>query len=79
MDVECFKSPEPFLAGFDLVFQSEFREGRDINNAVMAGVPGHPFWMQVGITHMPCSILHALRIMLLWQKDYLDPSIRVPY
>ncbi|KAK9867459.1 hypothetical protein WJX84_011942 [Apatococcus fuscideae] len=49
MDVECFKSPERFLAGFDLVFQSEFGDATDINNAIMAGVPGHPFWMQMMI------------------------------
>ena len=50
MDVECFRSPEPLMAGFDLIFQSEFQEANDINNAVMAGVPGHPFWMQVDLT-----------------------------
>ncbi|KAK9817534.1 hypothetical protein WJX74_010947 [Apatococcus lobatus] len=49
MDVECFRSPEPFMAGFDLIFQSEFPEADDINNAIMAGVPGHPFWMQMMI------------------------------
>ncbi len=35
---------DPWLAGADLVLQSEYKEQRDIVNSIMASVPGHPFW-----------------------------------
>lgn len=59
LDVQCFRSAEPSLLGHDIVLQSEYREGRDIVNSIMASVPGHPFWKAV-ITEMlevsmPCQ------------------------
>ena len=55
LDVQCFTSSEAWLAPYTLVLQSEYGDGRDIVNSVMASVPGHPFWkaiigqmMQVG-------------------------------
>ena len=56
LDVQCFTSSEAWLAPYTLVLQSEYGDGRDIVNSVMASVPGHPFWkaiigqmMQVGL------------------------------
>ena len=46
LDVECYKSSEPFLQGHDLVFQSEKNE-EDVSNAVVASITGHPFWNAV--------------------------------
>ena len=51
LDVQCFRSAEPSLLGHDIVLQSEYREGRDVVNSIMASVPGHPFWKAV-ITEM---------------------------
>lgn len=51
LDVQCFRCAEPSLLGHDIVLQSEYREGRDIVNSIMASVPGHPFW-KVVITEM---------------------------
>ena len=51
LDVQCFRSAEASLLGRDIVLQSEYREGRDIVNSIMASVPGHPFW-KVVITEM---------------------------
>lgn len=47
LDVSCYRSSEPFLLGHDIVFQSEFSGEADVNNAVVASVPGHPFWNAV--------------------------------
>jgi hypothetical protein len=47
LDVSCYWSSEPFLLGHDIVFQSEFSGEADVNNAVVASVPGHPFWNAV--------------------------------
>lgn len=44
LDVQCFRPSDPWLAGADLVLQSEYKEQRDVVNSVMASVPGHPFW-----------------------------------
>ncbi|CAL8462802.1 g2335 [Coccomyxa elongata] len=44
LDVQCFRPSDPWLAGADLVLQSEYKEQRDIVNSIMASVPGHPFW-----------------------------------
>lgn len=51
LDVQCFRSAEPSLLGHDVVLQSEYREGRDVVNSIMASVPGHPFWKAI-ITEM---------------------------
>ncbi len=42
--VLCPRPSDPWLAGADLVLQSEYKEQRDIVNSIMASVPGHPFW-----------------------------------
>lgn len=44
LDVQCFRPSDAWLAGADLVLQSEYKEQRDIVNSIMASVPGHPFW-----------------------------------
>ncbi|EIE20456.1 hypothetical protein COCSUDRAFT_57606 [Coccomyxa subellipsoidea C-169] len=46
LDVECYRSSEAFLAGHDLVFQSEKNE-EDVSNAMVASITGHPFWNAV--------------------------------
>lgn len=58
LDVQCFRPSDAWLAGADLVLQSEYREQRDIVNSVMASVPGHPFWKLI-IAHM-LSVSRAL-------------------
>lgn len=57
LDVQCFRSAEPSLLGHDIVLQSEYREGRDIVNSIMASVPGHPFWKAVITEMLEVSIL----------------------
>ncbi len=47
LDVQCFRSSAEWLAPYTLVLQSEYKEGRDIVNSVMASVPGHPFWKAI--------------------------------
>jgi hypothetical protein len=47
LDVQCYTSSEAWLAPYTLVLQSEYEEGRDIVNSVMASVPGHPFWKAI--------------------------------
>jgi hypothetical protein len=47
LDVQCFRPTDPFLAGYDLVLQSEYRHQADVVNSVMASVPGHPFWKAI--------------------------------
>ena len=47
LDVQCFRSSAAWLAPYTLVLQSEYKEGRDIVNSVMASVPGHPFWKAI--------------------------------
>ncbi|KAK9806978.1 hypothetical protein WJX72_009294 [[Myrmecia] bisecta] len=70
MDVECLQEEDKMLAGQDLVLQCEYRTLRDINNAVLASVPGHPFWVQImkiimvttqsiGDVNNPQTILHT--------------------
>ena len=46
LDVECYRSSEAFLAGHDLVFQSEKNE-EDVSNAMVGSITGHPFWNAV--------------------------------
>ncbi|KAK9806720.1 hypothetical protein WJX72_000551 [[Myrmecia] bisecta] len=53
MDVSCYRATDQMIASHDLVLQSEYDGGHDINNAIMASVPGHPFWQKVAaiMTH----------------------------
>jgi len=47
IDVHCFKSTEYLLSGHEVVLQLEDSKPKSLNNAVMASIPGHPFWTQV--------------------------------
>ena len=47
IDVECFSPTDELLAGRDVVLQLEDANPKSLNNAVMASVPGHPFWVEV--------------------------------
>lgn len=47
IDVECFLPTDRLLAGRDVVLQLEDAHPKSLNNAVMASVPGHPFWVKV--------------------------------
>lgn len=47
IDVECFLPTDELLAGRDVVLQLEDANPKSLNNAVMASVPGHPFWVEV--------------------------------
>lgn len=47
IDVECFMPTDKLLSGRDVVLQLEDANPKSLNNAVMASVPGHPFWLQV--------------------------------
>ena len=55
VDVECFEAVDESLDGFDVVLQLEDGGNKSLNNAVMAGMPGHPLWakMQV-LMHERC-------------------------
>lgn len=55
MDVECFEAVDKSLDGFDVVLQLEDGGNKSLNNAVMAGMPGHLLWakMQV-LMHERC-------------------------
>ncbi|KAK9817526.1 hypothetical protein WJX74_007528 [Apatococcus lobatus] len=44
IDVECYRPADPILVGWDMVLQSEYSEGQDISNAVLASAPGLPYW-----------------------------------
>ena len=68
LDVQCFRSAEPSLLGHDIVLQSEYREGRDIVNSIMASVPGHPFWKAVITEMLEASLLSQLDgILRKWE------------
>lgn len=47
IDVECFTPTDHLLDGREIVLQLENADPKSLNNAVMASVPGHPFWMVV--------------------------------
>ena len=47
IDVECFMPTDRLLSGRDVVLQLEDATPKSLNNAVMASVPGHPFWLKV--------------------------------
>lgn len=47
IDVECFSPTDELLASRDVVLQLENDHPKSLNNAVMASVPGHPFWLKV--------------------------------
>ncbi|DBA84560.1 TPA: hypothetical protein ACH3X2_006144 [Trebouxia sp. C0005] len=47
IDVECFSPTDPLLSGREVVLQLEDSSPKSLNNAVMASVPGHPFWIKV--------------------------------
>ena len=47
IDVECFSPTDPLLSGHEVVLQLEDSSPKSLNNAVMASVPGHPFWIKV--------------------------------
>ncbi|KAL3136090.1 hypothetical protein ABBQ32_007113 [Trebouxia sp. C0010 RCD-2024] len=47
IDVECFLPTDELLASRDVVLQLENQHPKSLNNAVMASVPGHPFWLKV--------------------------------
>ena len=47
IDVECFVPTDQLLSGRDVVLQLEDSNPKSLNNAVMASVPGHPFWLNV--------------------------------
>lgn len=47
IDVECFTPTGPLLSGREIVLQLENEDTKSLNNAVMASIPGHPFWMVV--------------------------------
>lgn len=44
------------LDGFDVVLQLEDGGNKSLNNAVMAGVPGHALWAKMqGLLHERCA------------------------
>lgn len=47
IDVECFYPTDELLASRDVVLQLEDKTPKSLNNAVMASVPGHPFWLKM--------------------------------
>lgn len=47
VDVECFVPTDKLLSDSDIVLQLEDTNPKSLNNAVMASVPGHPFWLDV--------------------------------
>lgn len=47
IDVECFSPTDSLLSGREVVLQLEDSDPKSLNNAVMASVPGHPFWIKV--------------------------------
>jgi len=52
VDVECFEAVDASLGGFDIVLQLEDGGNKSLNNAVMAGVPGHELWAKMqGLLH----------------------------
>jgi hypothetical protein len=44
VDVECYTSVDSWLRGYDLILQSDYEDGHDIQNGVFASVPGHKYW-----------------------------------
>ena len=56
MDVECFEAVDESLDGFDVVLQLEDGGNKSLNNAVMAGMPGHPLWAKMQtLMHERCA------------------------
>ncbi|KAK9846595.1 hypothetical protein WJX81_007358 [Elliptochloris bilobata] len=49
VDVECFEAVDDSLDGFDVVLQLEDGGNKSLNNAVMAGVPGHALWAKMQV------------------------------
>ena len=47
IDIECFSPTDHLLNGHDIVLQLEDSNPKSLNNAVMASIPGHPFWVNV--------------------------------
>lgn len=47
IDVECFSPTDALLSGREVVLQLEDSNPKSLNNAVMASIPGHPFWIKV--------------------------------
>ncbi len=67
LDVQCYTSSEAWLAPYTLVLQSEYEEGRDIVNSVMASVPGHPFWKAIIGQMMQARALRAQPLLVPWE------------
>ena len=47
IDVKCLSSTDSLLSGNEVVLQLEDTNPKSLNNAVMASVPRHPFWLEV--------------------------------
>lgn len=47
IDVKCFSPTDRLLSGDEVMLQLEDTNPKSLNNAVMASVPGHPFWREV--------------------------------
>ena len=45
IDIECHRSVDALLVGWDMVLQSEYSDMQDISNAVLASAPGVPYWL----------------------------------
>ena len=80
LDVQCFRSAEPSLLGHDIVLQSEYREGRDVVNSIMASVPGHPFWKAVITEMLEASLLLlvVVGVVYKWELRYSLEVLHAP-
>lgn len=47
IDVDCYTPTDRLLHGHQIVLQLETTEPKSLNNAAMASVPDHPFWVAV--------------------------------
>jgi hypothetical protein len=44
LDVECYRSVDSWLRGYNLILQSDYDPGHVLQHGVLASVPGHKYW-----------------------------------